>query len=81
MIRALNEKGVCCGIHYPIPVYLQNAYRSLATSSKQNIFISEKYASKFLSLPMFPEYTDAQIEYVSFCIRGSIKVDKSLLQL
>jgi dTDP-4-amino-4,6-dideoxygalactose transaminase len=64
LIAKLGEKGVNCGIHYPVPVHLQNAYQSLGL--KEGSFpIAEKVASQFVSLPMFAELTPDQIRYVA----------------
>jgi dTDP-4-amino-4,6-dideoxygalactose transaminase len=49
----LTKSGVGTGIHYPIPVHLQDAYRSMGF--KQRDFpVTEKVAAQVLSLPMFP---------------------------
>jgi dTDP-4-amino-4,6-dideoxygalactose transaminase len=62
-IAALNEAGVSCGIHYPIPIHLQKAYEFLGL--KQGSFpVAEKCAAEFVSLPMFPELSAAQVAYV-----------------
>jgi dTDP-4-amino-4,6-dideoxygalactose transaminase len=63
LMRALVEKDIHCGIHYPIPVHLQRAYQGLHL--REGTFpIAELCASEFLSLPMFPELSKEQIEYV-----------------
>ena len=54
--RYLEEKGVGCGVHYPIPIHLQEACRGLGYT--EGAFpIAENLADEFLSLPMFPELT------------------------
>lgn len=59
----LQSKGISTGIHYPIPIHLQEAYQSL--EYKRGDFpVTEKYANEILSLPMFPELTFEQIKYV-----------------
>jgi len=63
LMSALAEKNISCGIHYPIPLHLQDAYRSLGYS-KGSFPVVEKCAEEFLSLPMFPELTEVQIESV-----------------
>lgn len=59
----LSEHGVASALHYPIPLHLQEAYRSLGY--KQGDFpASEQAAEEVISLPLYPELTEAQIEYV-----------------
>jgi dTDP-4-amino-4,6-dideoxygalactose transaminase len=59
----LTERGVHTLIHYPIPAHLQNAYRYLGYS-EGDLPVSESYANQILSLPMFPELTEDQINAV-----------------
>ncbi len=68
--RSLTEAGVQTGIHYPIPVHLQPAYSSLPY--KQGDFPeAERQAARVLSLPMYPELTDAQLKHVAEAIQHS----------
>lgn len=63
LMDALAKEEISCGIHYPVPLHLQAAYSSLGY--KEGDFpIAEKCASQLLSLPMFPELTTEQIEYI-----------------
>jgi dTDP-4-amino-4,6-dideoxygalactose transaminase len=63
LLQQLGERGISCGIHYPVPVHLQKAYAGLG--HKAGAFpVSETCAQTFLSLPMFPELTDQQIDSV-----------------
>jgi dTDP-4-amino-4,6-dideoxygalactose transaminase len=64
----LAEKEIYCGIHYPVPVHLQDAYDSLG-QGEGSCPIAEKCAKEFVSLPMFPELTEQQIEYVATSIK------------
>jgi dTDP-4-amino-4,6-dideoxygalactose transaminase len=69
--RHLQEKGVGCAVHYPIPIHLQEACRNLGY--KEGAFpIAEHLAEEFLSLPMFPELTAEQIEYVACCVGEAV---------
>jgi dTDP-4-amino-4,6-dideoxygalactose transaminase len=62
--QIFQEKGVQTGIHYPIPVHLQPAYVDLGYVS--GIFpYAEEAARNVLSLPMYPELKQEQIEEVS----------------
>lgn len=63
MLQYLNSKEIICGIHYPIPVHLQKAYKDLPYK-KGDFPITEKYTQEILSLPMFPELKEEQIRYV-----------------
>lgn len=69
LLARLNEKGICCGIHYPLPLHLQEAYRSLGFT-KGTFPIAEQCADELLSLPMFPELTRNQIEFVAHEIKN-----------
>jgi len=66
--RALSEKGIQTGIHYPIPVHLQKAYADLGYQSG-DFPHSERAANEVLSLPMYPELSDENIEIVSAAVR------------
>jgi len=64
VIGALAGNGINCGIHYPVPIHLQNAYSSL-NLGVGSFPVAELSAAEFLSLPMFPELSREQIEYVA----------------
>ncbi len=61
--KALNVAGIQTGIHYPIPVHLQTAYSDLGYGAG-SFPRAEAAAREVLSLPMFPEMTEAQIQEV-----------------
>jgi dTDP-4-amino-4,6-dideoxygalactose transaminase len=71
VVQAMTAAGVQTGIHYPIPVHLQNAYRD-AKYPEGSFPESESVAREVLSLPMFPELTRAQIEEVSAKLRRAL---------
>jgi len=64
LMAHLTAKGIACGIHYPIPLHLQDAYRFL-NLGVGSFPIAEKCAAEYLSLPMYPELTSEQINYVA----------------
>jgi dTDP-4-amino-4,6-dideoxygalactose transaminase len=68
VLSRLSERGVGCGVHYPVPLHLQEAYRSLGYK-RGDFPVSEHCADEFLSLPMFPELTESQIEYTATVLR------------
>ena len=73
VLQAMADKGIACAIHYPIPAHLQEAYRFLGCG-KGSFPVAEACAEEFLSLPMFPELSHAQIhavaEELKLCISG-----------
>ena len=71
LIASLAEKDIHCGIHYPIPVHLLDAYKSLGYQ-KGAFPVAEKAASEFVSLPMFPELNSVEINSVVIEIKRFI---------
>jgi dTDP-4-amino-4,6-dideoxygalactose transaminase len=61
--QRLRARQVDTGIHYPVPAHLQPACASLGYKAG-DFPVTEAAAARMLSLPMFPELTEAQIEYV-----------------
>ena len=64
----LKSKGVATGIHYPIPLHLQPAYNYLGYR-EGDFPITEECSKKILSLPMFAELGDKQIEEVAELVK------------
>jgi len=69
----LAEKGISCGIHYPVPIHLQDAYHFLGLR-KGSFPVAEQCAEEIVSLPMYPELTKVQIEYVASEIKRFYKM-------
>ena len=65
----LDAHGVATGIHYPIPVHLQPAYKQLGYSVG-DFPITERLTREIVSLPMHPFLTRADVEYVASTIAG-----------
>lgn len=59
----LSEKGIDTGLHYPVPLHQQKAYRSLGYRSG-SFPVSEQLSKEILSLPMFPSLSSVQQERV-----------------
>lgn len=63
LMKFLKEKGVDTKIHYPIPIHLQEAAKSLGY--KEGDFpVTEQQTREILSLPVYPELTNEQIGYI-----------------
>ncbi|MBM3319428.1 MAG: DegT/DnrJ/EryC1/StrS family aminotransferase [Candidatus Eisenbacteria bacterium] len=67
----LAEKGIATGLHYPIPVHLLKAYRHLG-HRPGSFPRAERVASQGLSLPMYAELTEAQIDEVAGALREAL---------
>jgi dTDP-4-amino-4,6-dideoxygalactose transaminase len=61
--HALSEQGIGVGLHYPIPLHLQAAYRDMGWHVG-DFPEAESAAGSILSLPMFPHITEAQVDVV-----------------
>ena len=60
----LNEKGIPCGVYYPIPLHLQKAYRD--TRYKEEDFtVTNQLVLEVISLPMHTELDDEQIAFIT----------------
>ena len=66
----LRAAGIGTGIHYPVPVHLQGAYKGRAPLGPAGCAETERAAAEVLSLPMYPELTDAQVERICAGLRG-----------
>ena len=62
-MKDLGARGVGTAIHYPVPIHLQEAYAALGTR-RGSLPVSERAAEEIVSLPMFPELTEQQVETV-----------------
>jgi len=68
LAAALREGGIGTLIHYPIPLHLQPAFAELG-ARKGEFPVAEKAAGEILSIPLYPEMTDEQVEAVIRAIR------------
>jgi len=68
--KALNEAQIANAIYYPIPLHQQQAFADTCRGVK--LPVSERVAAECLSLPIFPELTDAQVDQVLEVFRGVV---------
>ena len=61
---ALAARGIATGLHYPVPIHLQEAYRGLGVGLG-SFPVTEQAAARLLSLPMYPELRPDQVERVA----------------
>jgi dTDP-4-amino-4,6-dideoxygalactose transaminase len=68
--RALADVGIDTGIHYPVPVHQQSAFREFAS---EELPVTTSAAAEVLSLPMFPELRPSDVERVADALRTALK--------
>jgi dTDP-4-amino-4,6-dideoxygalactose transaminase len=64
ILKFLNGLGIGAGIHYPIPIHELNAYKGEMDGWSGKLPRTSEFAKKILSLPMFPELTNEQVDIV-----------------
>jgi UDP-2-acetamido-2-deoxy-ribo-hexuluronate aminotransferase len=68
----LNEKGIPCGVYYPIPLHLQKAY--VDDRYKEDDFkVTNQLVKEVISLPMHTELDDEQIEFITSTVINFLK--------
>jgi dTDP-4-amino-4,6-dideoxygalactose transaminase len=72
----LNSRGINTLIHYPVPVHLQPAYVNVARG-QDGLRQSEIAAREILSLPMYPELAEHEIEHIIESIRSFAQSGKA----
>ncbi len=77
---SLKAAGIGTGIHYPIPLHLQKAYRNLGY--RQGDFpVAEQVASEILSLPMYPQLTRSEQETIVQALKAGLAAGQSFSSL
>ena len=71
VLSYLREKGIRAGIHYPIPLHRQPAYRD-SDIGHVSLPITEQVAREVLSLPMYPELKEEQIVYIVEAVKEAV---------
>ncbi len=74
-MKQLASVGIATGIHYPIPLHLQNAYKSLGYSNG-DFPVTEKVALEIVSLPMFPQLQPEQQSRVVSEVANCMSAEK-----
>jgi dTDP-4-amino-4,6-dideoxygalactose transaminase len=66
--RHISRTGIETKVHYPIPIHFQNAAKHLGYQPG-DFPVTEKQVTEILSLPVYPELSDDQVNYVGTCIQ------------
>lgn len=64
LVKHLNDKGIPCGVYYPIPLHLQKAYKD-SRYNEEDFPVTNQLVKEVISLPMHTELTDDQIEFIT----------------
>ncbi|TNJ42529.1 DegT/DnrJ/EryC1/StrS family aminotransferase [Tamlana fucoidanivorans] len=71
LVKHLNEKGIPCGVYYPIPLHKQKAYAD-TRYNEADFKVTNQLVKEVISLPMHTELDDDQIEFITTTITSYI---------
>jgi len=72
LMKHLQDNGIGCAVYYPLPLHMQECFSELGYKAG-DLPVSETMARKVLSIPIYPELTNEQKEYVCDSIRAFYK--------
>lgn len=64
LVNHLYEKGIPCGVYYPIPLHLQKAYKD-ERYREEDFTVTNQLVKEVISLPMHTELDDEQIDFIT----------------
>ncbi len=70
LAKHLANAQIGCAVHYPIPVHRQKGYGERVIVPADGLPITERLADRILSLPIYPELSDGDVERVIAAVRG-----------
>ncbi len=70
LMQALKYERIACAVYYPTPLHRQPAFADLGVH--EGLPVSEGVSERCLSLPIYPEMTDEQVERVAACLRSAL---------
>jgi dTDP-4-amino-4,6-dideoxygalactose transaminase len=70
IMAALREKEIGCAVYYPVPLHQQEVFAE--SCQGQRLPVTEAVAARVMSLPIFPELTDEQVDEILEVIRGVV---------
>ena len=69
LMKHLRRHDIGCDIHYPVPVHLQKGYAERVRVAEGRLKVTERLALRVVSLPIYPELADAEVERVIGAVR------------
>lgn len=70
IMKKLSDSDIACAVYYPIPLHKQNVF--IDDYKDISLPVSERVASECMSLPIFPEISDQQIELITSTIKSVV---------
>jgi UDP-2-acetamido-2-deoxy-ribo-hexuluronate aminotransferase len=71
LVQHLNEKGIPCGIYYPIPLHSQKAYKD-SRYREEDFPVTNQLVKEVISLPMHTELDDEQIDFITATVKNFV---------
>ncbi len=68
LVEHLNDKGIPCGVYYPVPLHRQKAYED-DRYDESDFEVTNMLVDQVISLPMHTELDDEQIEYITNAVK------------
>lgn len=73
LIKKLNEAGIPTAVHYPIPLHLQPVFAQAGHQGEGAFPLAEAAAKRVMSLPMGPDLTEAEQQFITAVLRSEIQ--------
>src|SRR5262249_31011877 len=70
LIAYLSERRMGCAVHYPVPVHRQRGYAECVILPCGGLPVTDRLCRHILSLPLYPELSDADVDRVITAVRG-----------
>ncbi len=70
VMAKLSDKQIASAVYYPIPLHRQNVF--CGNCSALSLPVAESVAASCMSLPIYPEMTDSQVDQVIEVVRGAL---------
>ncbi len=72
LAQHLNDKGIPCGVYYPVPLHSQKAYQD-SRYNEADFIVTNQLIKEVISLPMHTELEDDQIEFITKAVIDFVK--------
>jgi len=73
LVKKLKEKGIEASVHFDPPVHLQSYYKKKYNYKNGDLPVTEKLSRSIITLPMFPQMTKKELDYIILNIKDLLK--------